>query len=172
MDKSRDPHQHNSLLFQPKQFTVFSQLTPFSSTFPLSCRPWCPLRTLNLCALFNTYNMLSCMKWAKVNRHPLAHHEGWMVRGQETVFCWVSVPYLTMVSSIAQLVVSGRLLIGTGRGGGGFDYSKQVGNKNSPYLLTYLVIPLPIYLIMTPTSYKMGYQGETRYQLKLKFIHN
>jgi hypothetical protein len=32
--------------------------------------------------------------------------------------------------------------------------------------------PLPIYLYMVPTSYKMGYQGETRYQLKLKFIHN
>jgi len=47
----------------------------------------CPLRTLNLCALFNTYNMLWCIEWAnKMNQHPLAHHEGWMVRGQETSF--------------------------------------------------------------------------------------
>jgi hypothetical protein len=30
--------------------------------------------------------------------------EGWMVRGQETVFCWVPVPQLTMVvSSVAFL---------------------------------------------------------------------
>jgi len=25
-------------------------------------------------------------------RHPPVHHEGWMVSGQKTVFCWVSVP--------------------------------------------------------------------------------
>jgi hypothetical protein len=29
---------------------------------------------------------------ATVNQHPPAHHEGWMVSGQETVFCWVPVP--------------------------------------------------------------------------------
>ncbi len=30
------------------------------------------------------------------------HHEGWMVSDNETVFCWVSVPLLTMVvSSVA-----------------------------------------------------------------------
>jgi hypothetical protein len=40
----------------------------------------------------------------------------------------------------------------------------------SNYLLYFS--PLPIYLYIVPTSYKMGYQGETRYQLKLKFIHN
>ncbi len=28
---------------------------------------------------------------ATVNQHPQAHHEGWMVSGQETVFCWVLV---------------------------------------------------------------------------------
>jgi hypothetical protein len=27
-----------------------------------------------------------------VNQHPPVHHEGWMRSGQETVFCWVSVP--------------------------------------------------------------------------------
>ncbi len=32
-----------------------------------------------------------------VKQHPPAHREGWMVSGQETVFCWVPVPYLTMV---------------------------------------------------------------------------
>jgi len=25
-------------------------------------------------------------------QHPPAHQVGWMVSGQETVFCWVSVP--------------------------------------------------------------------------------
>jgi hypothetical protein len=34
---------------------------------------------------------------ATVNRHPQAHNEGWRVSGQETDFCWVSVPYLTNV---------------------------------------------------------------------------
>jgi hypothetical protein len=29
---------------------------------------------------------------ATVNQHPPAHHEGWMVSGQETVFCWLPVP--------------------------------------------------------------------------------
>ncbi len=28
---------------------------------------------------------------------PAVHHEGWMVSGLETVFCWVHVPWLTMV---------------------------------------------------------------------------
>jgi len=32
-----------------------------------------------------------------VNGHAPAHHEGWMVSGQETIFCWVPVPYLTSV---------------------------------------------------------------------------
>jgi hypothetical protein len=29
-----------------------------------------------------------------VNQHPPVHDEGWMVKGQETVFCWVSIAYL------------------------------------------------------------------------------
>jgi len=29
---------------------------------------------------------------ATVNQHPPPHHEGWMVSGQETIFCWVPVP--------------------------------------------------------------------------------
>jgi hypothetical protein len=32
-------------------------------------------------------------EWPK---HPAAQHEGWTARAQETVFCWVPVPYLTM----------------------------------------------------------------------------
>jgi len=28
---------------------------------------------------------------ATVNQHPPVHHEGWMVHGQETVFCWAPV---------------------------------------------------------------------------------
>jgi hypothetical protein len=31
-------------------------------------------------------------EWAIMNQHPPAHHEGWMISDQETVFCWVSVP--------------------------------------------------------------------------------
>jgi hypothetical protein len=27
-----------------------------------------------------------------VNQHPPAHHEGWMISGEETVFCWIPVP--------------------------------------------------------------------------------
>jgi hypothetical protein len=26
-----------------------------------------------------------------VNQHPPMHHEGWMISGQETVFCYVPV---------------------------------------------------------------------------------
>jgi hypothetical protein len=29
---------------------------------------------------------------ATVNQQPPAHHEGWMVSGEVTVFCWVPVP--------------------------------------------------------------------------------
>jgi hypothetical protein len=39
---------------------------------------------------------------ATVNQHPPAHHEGWMVTGQESAFCWVPAQKLTMVvSSVA-----------------------------------------------------------------------
>jgi hypothetical protein len=39
---------------------------------------------------------------ATVKQHPPAHHEGWMVSGQETAFCWIPAPLLTMVvSSVA-----------------------------------------------------------------------
>jgi hypothetical protein len=45
------------------------------------------------------------LAWANgVNhqQHPLVCREGWMVKGQETVFCWVLVPQLAMVvSSVA-----------------------------------------------------------------------
>ncbi len=34
----------------------------------------------------------SSHRLATMNQHPPAHHEGWMVSGQETVFCWVPVP--------------------------------------------------------------------------------
>jgi hypothetical protein len=47
---------------------------------------------------------------ATVNQQPPAHHEGWMVTGQETVFCWISVPKLTTVVSSV-----GRLLVGRGQ---------------------------------------------------------
>jgi len=36
---------------------------------------------------------------ATVNQHPPVHHEGWMVSGQEIVFCWFPVAELTMVVS-------------------------------------------------------------------------
>jgi hypothetical protein len=31
------------------------------------------------------------IKLAIVNQHPPVHHEGWMVSGQKTVFCWAPV---------------------------------------------------------------------------------
>jgi hypothetical protein len=31
-------------------------------------------------------------KGMRVNQHPLAHHKGWMVSGEETIFCWLPVP--------------------------------------------------------------------------------
>jgi hypothetical protein len=31
-------------------------------------------------------------KLATVNQHPPTHHEGWMISGQETIFCGVPVP--------------------------------------------------------------------------------
>jgi hypothetical protein len=36
--------------------------------------------------------------------NPPVHHKGWMISGQETVFCWVPVPYLTMVVNSAALM--------------------------------------------------------------------
>jgi hypothetical protein len=38
---------------------------------------------------------------ARVNQHPPAHFEGWMVSGQETVFCWVSVQLTMVVTLVA-----------------------------------------------------------------------
>jgi hypothetical protein len=35
---------------------------------------------------------------------PLAHHERWMVCSQDTIFCWVSVPELTMVVQLLFLI--------------------------------------------------------------------
>ncbi len=40
----------------------------------------------------NTNPTLNYIVSATVNQHPPAHHEGWMVSGQETIFCWVPVP--------------------------------------------------------------------------------
>jgi hypothetical protein len=40
--------------------------------------------------------------YAASQQHPTMHHEGWMISGEETVFCWFWVPWLTMVvSSVA-----------------------------------------------------------------------
>jgi hypothetical protein len=38
------------------------------------------------------FSPISTPNNSTVNQQPLAHHEGWMIRGQETVFCWVPVP--------------------------------------------------------------------------------
>jgi len=38
-------------------------------------------------------NVVKHPRMARVNQqHPLVHQEGWMVGGQETIICWVSVP--------------------------------------------------------------------------------
>ncbi len=52
-----------------------------------------PNPTLKLATQSNT---------ATVNQHPPVQHQGWMICDQETVFCWVPVPWLTrVVSSVA-----------------------------------------------------------------------
>jgi hypothetical protein len=39
---------------------------------------------------------------AASQQHPTVHHEGWMISGEEKVFCWFWVLWLTMVvSSVA-----------------------------------------------------------------------
>ncbi len=43
----------------------------------------------------------TCEKEARVNQHPPVHHEGWMKSDQETVFCWLPVPWLTMVVKLS-----------------------------------------------------------------------
>jgi hypothetical protein len=51
--------------------------------------------------------------------HPLptqVHHKGWMVSGQETVFCWVPVHKLTMVGSSGSFFKPTYLLITTAIG--------------------------------------------------------
>jgi len=40
------------------------------------------------CAHWDVASTLQC---ATVNRHRPGRHEGWMVSGQETVFCWLAV---------------------------------------------------------------------------------
>jgi len=40
----------------------------------------------------NTHNILALA--GKANKQTLLHHEGWMVNGQETLFCWVPVPLI------------------------------------------------------------------------------
>ncbi len=35
----------------------------------------------------------------RVNQHPQAHDEGWMLSGEETIFCWIPVANLTMVAT-------------------------------------------------------------------------
>jgi hypothetical protein len=42
-------------------------------------------------ATFSFANSLAA-NWLTANPHSPVHHEGWMISGQETVFCWVSVP--------------------------------------------------------------------------------
>jgi hypothetical protein len=51
-----------------------------------TCTPCCALR--NTCHVL--WRRMKRPQW--VNQHPPAHHEGWMVSGQETDFCWVPVP--------------------------------------------------------------------------------
>ncbi len=35
----------------------------------------------------------------RVNQHPQAHNEGWMLSRQETIFCWIPVAKLTIVAT-------------------------------------------------------------------------
>jgi len=46
---------------------------------------------------------------ATVNQHLPVHYQGWMICDQETVFCWVPVPLLTMVVSSVALFTTYQL---------------------------------------------------------------
>jgi len=98
--------------------------------------------TSNQIGLWGTHYTLT----ATVNQHPPGHHEGWMLNGLKTVFCCVSVAYLTMVVSFVSF----------------FDYLPTnnpqasrllVGSKKQPLHMykpsTYLVVMyIPTYLPM------------------------
>jgi hypothetical protein len=52
-------------------------------------------QSLNLKLMaFNSILLFKCRakQWATVNEHSPVHHKGWMISGQETVFCLVPVP--------------------------------------------------------------------------------
>jgi hypothetical protein len=97
--------------------------------------------------------------WARENQYPPVDHEGWMVSGQETVFCWVAVPWLTMVASsvafFSYLLI--HLLVGR----------QQIQALATYKQSTYLAVTcLPIYR----TYFLLGRWNQILTQLRL--IHN
>ncbi len=70
-------HTHIFSLFE----ISFGQITKFSQKKRLT------MSSTTLCV-----SVLHTCLPATVNQHPPPHHEGWMVSGQETIFCWVPVP--------------------------------------------------------------------------------
>jgi hypothetical protein len=78
--------------------------------------------------------------WATVNQQPPAHHEGWMVEGQETLFHWLLVAWLR--GWLAQFVSS-------------VTYSKPTGPM---YVLN---SSLPIFIPTYLHIYNRGRYGET-----------
>jgi hypothetical protein len=94
-----------SMLHGLHQVLQFSRLSCKVPTNGIEIWSENPTSTLNLQTLVWTMIKLHAyiICWLETNSHSNpAHHEGWMVSGQETVFCPVPVRQLTMVvSSIA-----------------------------------------------------------------------
>jgi hypothetical protein len=71
-----------------------------------------------------------------------------MVSGQEIVFCWVPVPWLiNHGEKMPHLCVN----------------CKSSNYLPSSSCLIFLLMYLTMHLCIGPTSYRVGYQGETRY---------
>ncbi len=86
---ARNIHELITRTGQPR-----SLLQMFQSTLWNLESTWrCPIISLRIPTNNHVHLVLNLMDWKcgspTVNQHPPAHHEGWMVSGQETVLCWV-----------------------------------------------------------------------------------
>jgi hypothetical protein len=80
------------IIFQLKEKMV-KQAICCSRTSWLVCGDW--TKNWEHCRLpkrSGSYSFWQPPSWAIVNKHAPAHHEGWLVSGYITVFCWVPIP--------------------------------------------------------------------------------
>jgi hypothetical protein len=79
------------------------------------------------------------------------HHEGWMTSDQETIFCWVSVPKLTMVVTTVCFFFFPTYLP-TYLPTNNPQASCLVGRKNNPYLCINHIVTSSSYLFSYPST--------------------